>query len=728
MNKRANELYEFGPFRLDPREHLLTRNGQPLALTPKAFETLVVLLQNRGHLMLKDELMKAVWPDSFVEEVNLSQNISLLRKVLGDSAQGSQYIVTVPGKGYRFIGGVQAGGQYDEAADELIVATHSRTRITVTPSSRDAIATEPERFQAQPVRVLPRPSQHRFRIAAFVLVGAVLGGLAARALLRPPPMPRVIRSVQLTHIGRVEPFNRVLTDGPRIFFTERMGGTWNLAQITESGSEPAIIPVSVPSIALYDIDRLRSRLLVAEQLPADTQQDLLWWVPSTGGSGQRLGELTSGYGAVSPDGSRLVFGHASVLMVSGIGGDSSRQVFSGAGAILNPRWSPDGQTISFSIQERPSGILSLWEVDADGRNPHAIQLGWKAPLAKWNEGECCADWSPDGKYFVFRSRRDMVNSYWCLRRDAGWLGRGKRLTQLYTSPDWLSPVTFSVDGKKIFFVDYHERRELVRYDSGQNLFVPYLGGIPARHVNFSRDEQWVAYKNEVDGTLWRSRADGTEALQLTFPPLEVMHPSWSPDGKKIVFASGDGLFTISAEGGNPERLVQGGQPSWSPDGHAILFTRWNMNGGVLRPTIYFLRLDSRTVTALPGSEDFEGPRWSPDGRYAAASDKRDQKLMLFDFQRQQWSELADGLPYGWGIRWSPDSAYVYYQHIYSGEEQPIFRVRVSDHKVEQVTSKRQMLRADVLSYSLTGLTPDGSPVASLVRSNSDIYALELDLP
>lgn len=131
---------------------------------------------------------------------------------------------------------------------------------------------------------------------------------------------------------------------------------------------------------------------------------------------------------------------------------------------------------------------------------------------------------------------------------------------------------------------------------------------------------------------------------------------------------------------------------------------------------------------IPGSESFEGPEWSPDGKYAAAADRRDMKLMLFDFARQQWFELADGLPYGWGIRWSADSKYVYYQHNYTGEEQPISRVRLADHRVEEITSSRQILRADVLSYTMTGLAPDDSPLASLVRRNSDIYALELELP
>ena len=111
----------------------------------------------------------------------------------------------------------------------------------------------------------------------------------------------------------------------------------------------------------------------------------------------------------------------------------------------------------------------------------------------------------------------------------------------------------------------------------------------------------------------------------------------------------------------------------------------------------------------------------------AASDQDNHKLMLYDFAQQRWSVLSDGTPYGWGIRWSADSRYVYYQH-WEGEEQPIFRVRISDRKIEQITSARQILRGDVLGYTMTGLTHDNSPVASLIHRNSDIYVLELDLP
>jgi DNA-binding response OmpR family regulator len=95
--KGINNLYEFGPFRLDPARHLLLRGEEPVSLTPKAFETLLLLVENRDRVLLKDELMNRLWPESFVEEANLSQTIFMLRKTLGETAQDQRYIVTVRG-------------------------------------------------------------------------------------------------------------------------------------------------------------------------------------------------------------------------------------------------------------------------------------------------------------------------------------------------------------------------------------------------------------------------------------------------------------------------------------------------------------------------------------------------------------------------------------------------------------------------------------------------------
>src|SRR2546427_7678582 len=102
MSKAAKHSYEFGPFRLEPAEHLLMRAEEPVQLPPKAFETLVLLVQNSGHVLQKNELMAALWPNSFVEESNLTQNIFLVRKALGED-QAQQYVKTIPRVGYRFM-------------------------------------------------------------------------------------------------------------------------------------------------------------------------------------------------------------------------------------------------------------------------------------------------------------------------------------------------------------------------------------------------------------------------------------------------------------------------------------------------------------------------------------------------------------------------------------------------------------------------------------------------
>lgn len=106
-DQREKQLYEFGPFRVDPEKELLLRDNETIPLTPKAFQVLLVLIRNKREIVTKDELLKTVWPDTFVEETNLSRNIFLLRKALGEGPQDHQYIVTVPGRGYRFAEDVQ---------------------------------------------------------------------------------------------------------------------------------------------------------------------------------------------------------------------------------------------------------------------------------------------------------------------------------------------------------------------------------------------------------------------------------------------------------------------------------------------------------------------------------------------------------------------------------------------------------------------------------------------
>lgn len=134
MNLPAKRFYLFDAFRVDAFERILFKENREVTLTPKVFDTLLVLLENPGHVLTKKELMQQVWPDSFVEENNLAQNISILRKTLGESKQGEQYIQTVPKRGYRFVADVTSTGGEDES---LIVHERTRARIIVEHDDDD---------------------------------------------------------------------------------------------------------------------------------------------------------------------------------------------------------------------------------------------------------------------------------------------------------------------------------------------------------------------------------------------------------------------------------------------------------------------------------------------------------------------------------------------------------------------------------------------------------------
>src|ERR1017187_5578381 len=128
QNQKKKEQYEFGPFRVDPEKETLVRAGELVSITPKTFQILLVLIRNSREIVTKDDLMKTVWPDTFVEEANLSRNIFMLRKALGETAQDHRYIVTVPGQGYRLAEDVRL---VPEQELTVVAASHSLFKVEV---------------------------------------------------------------------------------------------------------------------------------------------------------------------------------------------------------------------------------------------------------------------------------------------------------------------------------------------------------------------------------------------------------------------------------------------------------------------------------------------------------------------------------------------------------------------------------------------------------------------
>jgi DNA-binding winged helix-turn-helix (wHTH) protein/tetratricopeptide (TPR) repeat protein len=178
MNTDPKVVYEFGPFRMDPDKQVLLRDGQLIAVTPKGFETLLVLVRRGREVVSKEELLKEIWPDSFVEEANLSQHIFKLRKALGDTLEGERYIVTLPGRGYRFAVPVRT---ITEGGEVLIAQMRSRAQIVIEEHASKPVETQPV---ALPPPAHAKPKWRKWLLRSAIAAAIAIAGLGLLLLLR----------------------------------------------------------------------------------------------------------------------------------------------------------------------------------------------------------------------------------------------------------------------------------------------------------------------------------------------------------------------------------------------------------------------------------------------------------------------------------------------------------------------------------------------------------------
>ena len=412
-------------------------------------------------------------------------------------------------------------------------------------------------------------------------------------------------------------------------------------------------------------------------------------------------------------------------------GSQERFLASVPGMPYTPRWSPDGRTIRFNLILESKNDIELWEVSADARNPHPVLPGWNSPAREWGGG-----WTPDGKYFVFHATRGGTTDVWAVRESADLFHRlDHRPVQLTNGPlSFVRPIP-SRDGSKIFAVGVQSRGELARYDTKSKRLVPFLGEISADHVHFSRDAQWVAYISFPERTLWRCRADGSEKLQLTFPPMRAYWPRWSPDGSRIAFASvafpGEPVKVslIGRDGGVVETPFPaneiGAGPSWSPDGTSLAFSAYGTVGhsGSATISMRVFNLKTGDVKTVPNSSGLDFSAWSPDGRYLAAITVEDHRLELFDWSTAKWRELTH--EYVDYPEWSPDSRYIYVNTLMYRNPR-VLRFSPQDGKAEDI------FRSDGPFIGVWGWwsapAPDGSPLLLRDVSASDLYALVWQVP
>ena len=685
----------------------LAFSGEPVRLQPQPAKVLALLAKRAGTLVLREEIQRELWHHQ--SQVDFDQGLNYcirqIRVVLKDNAEDPTYIETVPRKGYRF-----------RAPVEPVV---SGERL-----NQDTPAAEPSQKPAttRPAWIVP--------LCAFIL--AVLATIfVSRITSKSTP---VASYSEITHDG-VDKRGKALagtdaplaTDGSRIYFTEGSNDHSSLMQVSASGGETAPIKVPFDFPQLLDFSEPRSELLVAEHSDRIPEPPL-WVVPVPAGVPHRLGQIAARDACWSPDGRQIAFIHGTDLYAANEDGSGQRKIAALPGVGWFPRWSPDGTRLRLTVVEPKTANQSLWEVAAYGEDARPLLPNWNAPHA-----ECCGNWTPDGKHYLFQATRGAKTEIWSMPGASGALD----FTRLWNAPtqvtngqiNSLVPVP-SRDGKKLYVIGQKMRGELVHYDAAIHEFLPYLGGLSADFAQISRDGQWMLYVDFPHGTLWRSKVDGTQRLQLTFPPMEVHVPQWSPDGKQIVFFSVGAdramrIYLVSANGGTPQAASTAGwremSPSWSPDGNSILFSDFPFFGGdPSKVAVHILDLRSGKISTVPGSEGIFSPRWSPDGRYIAASSPGENGIMIFDFQTLRWQRVADGFGF---MNFSHDSQYLYFRRH---EPSPaIVRLRLANNEYSVVASLTGIREGGRLAGLQFAVGSDDLPMLLRDTGIQEIYSFAL---
>lgn len=704
----------FGVFEVNLQARELRKHGTRVKLSGHSFEILTMLLEHPGKIVMRDQLRARLWPaDTFVDfEHGLNTGVKKLRATLGDSPESPRYIETLPRLGYRFIAPVVAISAITNpipAADEVPLPEREVPSEATTPRRRAAWTA--------------------------VALSGILLSTAFGFVLFPERAPQVTSTTRLTTSGRIDEWANIVTDGPRIYYSERDGAHWNLMQTSTrgGGSQPVGTAFLGPNAEIQDISRDTSRMLVSTFAMRNTEMPL-WAIPIQGGAPQRIGNIETKYAVWTPDGKGVLYWRERDLMIADAEGKNERKLLTAPGRVYDFSVSPDGKIIRFSIENTHTTDAELWEASADGSHVHRLFLSWtKSP------GECCGRWTPDGRYYLFLAWQKGRSGVWAVRENRG-LHVWKQPTpvSLISGPTQFSRVIPSHDGRHIFALGQNVDGDMMRYDQKLRTLLSVPGLPHSSIVVYCSPEDWILYQSNADFSLWRSKADGSQPMQLTAPLSRIADAQCSPDGSQIAFMGaregpdqGTQIYVLPRDGGEPRRVFpQSGwqsHPHWLPDGKSIAVSLSPLEGEETpRPGIYVAIVATHQSYQLSNSEDIDSALWSPNGHVVAGETRDYHRIKLYDIGQNKWTDAVTGTVLS-GLSWAPDSEALYYQDVLE-EDQPIYRFWLSNMRREKVYDFHKELNSGYFRCLLYGVKSDGSLLVYLSRSQADLYAFDLDFP
>ena len=674
MSEQNTQFYEFGPFRLEPHKRLLFRGQEVIKLAPKSFDTLLALVEHHGQVLEKDELMKRLWPDSYVEEGNLTLNISNLRKALGENPQQHEYIVTVPGRGYQFVARVKELAESEELA--------GAERITAPT----AIAADKQEVAHG---VTSSSASRRFLWPALLICALVIALAATvyyRFIYRRAVPFEKVKLTRLTNSGKTV-HAAISPDGKYFAYVLSDAGKQSLwlRQVAAANDTEIIPPAANTGYFGVTFSRDGNDLYYAVKR---NDPGTLYRIPVLGGTSVRLLERIDSPVSFSPDGKRFAFvrggypnpGESGVFIADADGG-GEREIaarkppdFFSPMPHTGPSWSPDGQLIACAIHTIGAGYRVLAVGEPDGKEQVLTPQPWEF-IAR-------VEWLPDmsGLVMVAQNQDSAVPQIWSLSYPGGAARRITNDLDVYRS------LSLTADGSKFVTTQTAANYSLWVAPEGDatralELRVGNIGAFGGREdstVSWTPDGRivYVIKNPAVAGTseIWIANADGGNRKQLTKGGLNGS-TAVSPDGRYIVFISNrsrkSNVWRMETDGNNPKQLTGGlddSNPTVSPDGQWVIYA--SLSNGKF--TLWKVPLEGGTPVEMitrPAST----PAISPDGKLIAYLYAEGQPVPELD----QPATKIGVIPFGGGepiktfdvplfstvqatLRWAPDGRSLLY--------------------------------------------------------------------
>ena len=697
--------YAFGPFLVDPVKRRLWREGRLLPITSKTFELLVVLLEHRDHVVSKDELLSRVWPNTVVNENNLARQISSLRRALDQRPDQHDYLVTVPGHGYRFVASVR---DVRDVPVELESANGGNSHLA--PMDVEDPRAADDSVSDQPIREVNSPDSDlawssrptRQPRSPGTLVVATCGILASAAgivlVLRGadrPPEPR--RTLQrITYDEAALPRDAAWApNGQWIVYANDRAGNADLWKQRLGDPDPVRLTTSGAneSQPQWSPD---GRFIVFR---SERDGGGLYVIPASGG----LERIVSSFGYEprwSPDGTLILFKRSVVLpdlpaiYVVGLDGKPPRPVRSdvlGQFRSLHAAWHPDGQRISIWGTNGGDQVRFLTvSLDSERVMTSGISARVRRDFASVSAGRFV--WAPSRRYIYFEGRAGDTLNVWRVTVDPDtekWVDGPERLT---TGAGQETNLALSPDGTRLVFTATSSRTRLwaFPFDPSDGLVTgqPYpitQGSTGEVDFDVRPDGSKVAYRTVRAGRseLWeRSLGEGRERLLLASTDWRFAKPLWSPDGARLAFSrypTGDHTAAVAVlnTDGSGQRVVtlpgrvemQGSD--WSRDGHAILgacrFSQAERYSTCLVPVSSDDEANYATVRVIASDpkRNLHNQRFSPNQRWITflahdLSYASTSTVYVIPTAGGTWQAITEGAWFDDKPRWGPDGRILYF--------------------------------------------------------------------